>query len=268
MPRASDLEGIQKIKLFAYGTAGAGKTTLARQLPGKKFAFVFDPNTLTSYRNQDDIEFETFIPDEVSMALYSLKGQTDSDVNYKGSDKYREFETYYSENRERIVEEFDWLIADSITTLQWLEFDEIARLGHREGKFAELGDHNIVLDMILKNVRNFTALPMNVLIIGHEKVAQDKLTKTIDTGIMIPGQGGKKLPILFSDIYHLYVRREDDKIKYYADTVANEDFPIARCSLDLEPTIDITLPKNCTDPTQHGFGKLLRNNPRYNFSLK
>jgi hypothetical protein len=260
MPRASEINQLKKLRLLVYGVTGSGKTTLFRSLPGKKFLFVFDPAGLCSIQPEDDIEFETFIPSNLNMSVNTIKGYDDNNASYgRGSDTYNTFEKYCEEKtEENYFDSFDWIGLDSWTTLQDLILDKVACLYGREGKNPDLADYGILADSLRRVIRNFTGIGCNLFCSSHEKATQDKLLRTVNMGIMVPGQMQTKLPLLFSDIYHLRALRDGDKVRYFMDTAPDDMYPLARCSMNLEPTEEITLPVKVKDITEYGLGKILR----------
>ena len=269
MPKASEIEDIKKLRLMLYSVAGGGKTTFFRSLPGKKFLFMFDPAGLCAIQKIDDIEFETFIPENQNIAISTNKGSTNSPVSYSGSDMYLQYEKFINEKiEEDFFSQFSWVGFDSITSLQNLEFDQVANIYGREGRIPQLEDHNTVGDALLKNIRLWSSLPCNICIMAHEKANQDKLMRTIGMDIMVPGQFSKKLCLLLSDIYHLRAVREGKEVVYYADIAPTEEYSLARCSLELDPTVNVTIPRNVGDVTEYGFGRILRDKGYYNESKK
>lgn len=260
MPKVSELENYKRLKVGVYGKSGAGKTSLFRTLPGKKFVFVFDPAGLASYEKEDDIEFEEFIPHNLSQALYTVKGdRTNSEVSYNGSEVYSQYEKFYNEKLEEgFFSQFDWVCYDSITTLQSLMMDEIARIYGREGKNPDLADYGLMSGSLNRCLRNLVGLPTNVLIICHEQAKQDKLLRTVDIGLMVPGQQQVFIPLLFSDFYHAYAVREGEDVKYFIDTAPTSDYPLAKCSIGLPSTLEVTIDKRKKDATSFGLGKFLK----------
>ena len=255
MPKACDIMTLKKLRLLIYGPTGAGKTSLFRTLPGKKFLFVFDPAGLCSIQPEDDIEFELFVPDSVNLAISTIRGDSRSSVSYSGSDIYTQYERFISEKiEEDYFSSFDWVGFDSITTFQDLMLDQVANLYGREGKIAQLEDYGIMADALRKNLRQLTSLPCNIIATAHEKANQDKLLRTISMGLMVPGQMQQKLPLLFSEIYKC--KGEDGK--FFIQTSPSEDYPLARCSLGLEQFVEVTIPKGAKDPSLYGLGKIIR----------
>jgi hypothetical protein len=225
---------------------------------------MFDPAGLASLKKNDDIEFEEFVPEAISMAVSTLKGRTESDVAYPQYTAYKNFESdYMAKIDSGYFNDFDWIGFDSITTLYDMIMDEVAYLSGRAGKNPELADYGIAADTLKKIIRNATGSRCNLFMSGHEKAAQDKLLRTVSVQINVVGQLQTKLPLLFSDIYHLRAERSGDHTEYFMDTAAEEMYPLARCSLELPPTINVTVPHGTEDPTLYGLGKILREKGRW-----
>ena len=66
MENARDFKG-ENENILALGTPGSGKTALFSTIPGKKFLYIFDPNTLQPIKEQD-IDYEVFRPDQLHLA--------------------------------------------------------------------------------------------------------------------------------------------------------------------------------------------------------
>jgi len=261
MPRASDIQRIKFLRMLLYSVAGAGKTTFFRTLPGKKLLLIFDPAGTCALEPTDDIEYETFIPSTINLSICTNKGASNSPVMYDGSVMYNTYEKYMDEKlASDFFRQFSWVGIDSITSMQSIMLDQVANLYGREGRNPQLEDHGIMAEALLKNFRQWTSIPSNVIVMAHEKANQDKLLRTIGMDIMVPGQYSKKLCLLLSDIYHLHVTRDgNNKPQYLVDVAPSEDYPLARCSLTLPPTLDITLPsRDMEDITEAGFGKIIR----------
>ena len=266
MPFASELNKIRFFRLLLYSVAGGGKTTLFRTLPGKKLLIIFDPAGICALEPTDDIEFETFIPKTQNLSVTSNKGASNSPVSYSGSEAYLDYERYMQEKLEEdYFSKFSWVGFDSITSLQNMILDQIANVHGREGRNPQLEDFSNMAEVLLKNFRQWTAINSNVICMAHEKSRQDKLQRTIAMDIMVPGEYSKKLTLLLSDVYHLYGRRDTaNKAEFLMDVMPTEDYPLARCSLEIPATVNITLPnKSCLDITKRGFGKILREKGYY-----
>jgi GTPase SAR1 family protein len=277
-PYAKDIHEEAKQKFLFYGNVGSGKTTLCRSLPGRKFLYMFDPAGLNSIKPVDDIYYETFMPDAVSMTVATLKGIRDVKApTYAASETYvrweKDFELRLSQKFftdpnveiDRVRGGFDTIILDSLTTLSDLIMDRILEINNRSGKNPEVSDYGVLAMTIKRIVRNAAATGCYVALTAHEQADQDKLLRTVSNKIMVPGQLKITLPILFSDIWHTKVDRDSNgKVKYLAETIPVDMYPTMRCSLDLPTSIDVTIPHDCADPTKFGIGAILRSKGLWN----
>lgn len=271
MAHASQVRQTARQNFLLYGSIGSGKTTAFRTLPGRKFLYMFDPAGLSSIHPTDDIEYETFLPEIISMSVSTLKGIKDQQgAQYSQATTYTEWEKDF-ENRlsknwfnDPTVEingvkgGFDAIGFDSLTTLTDLLMDRILEINGRSGKAPELSDYGVSALTLQRIVRNANAQGMYVFFTGHENPTQDKLLKTVSNQIMVAGQLKQKLPILFSDIYHCRADLVGGVPKFYVDTTPTEMYPTARCSMQLKPVEEVTIPPSAQDVTKFGLGKILR----------
>ena len=271
MAHASQVRATSKQNFLLYGGIGSGKTTAFRTLPGRKFLYMFDPAGLSSIHPTDDITYETFLPEIISMSVSTLKGSKDQKgANYGAADTYTQWENDFEKRLSKnwfndptveidgVKGGFDAIGFDSLTTLTDLLMDRILEINGRSGKAPELSDYGVSALTLQRIVRNANAQGMYVFFTGHENPTQDKLLKTVSNQIMVAGQLKQKLPILFSDIYHCRADLVGGIPKFYLDTVPTEMYPTARCSMALKPVEEVTIPATATDVTKFGLGKILR----------
>lgn len=262
MPMINEYSNEERRRFLLYGKIGSGKTTQLRTIPGKKFVYMFDPAGRCSLETTDNIWIEEFMPDNLPINVSSLKGVTSSAPD---NTKYEAYKKWESDFNSRIMtnfftkEGFSAICFDSLTTFGDMVMDQVLALSGRLGKSPEISDYGMQANAISRVVRLATSQNCIVVFTGHEQSKQDKLMRTISYDLIVPGQLVTRLPILFSDIYHCRAEREgNQKPKYFVDTVPADLYPTARCSLKLQPTIDVTIPDNAADITQHGLGKILR----------
>lgn len=275
MPMASELKSMHNPKIVVYGKAGSGKTTLFRTLPGRKFLYMFDPAGLNSIMPTDNIFYEEFIIDTVPMSVNTLKGVKDSaSPSYSAMETYSRWENDFQNRLDKnwftdpnveidgVKGGFDAIGFDSLTTLTDIVMDRILQLNQRAGKNPELGDYGILTNTLARIIRNAAATNCILYLTAHEQASQDKLLRTVSNEIMVPGQLKVKLPLLFSEIYHATgAIGLDGKPLYQIATMADESYPLARCSQVLRDAgvplvLDVTIPKG-KSPEESGLGPFI-----------
>jgi GTPase SAR1 family protein len=232
-------------KILLFGTSGAGKTTLYRTIPGRKFVYMFDPAGLNSIMPEDDIFYEKFLVEDMSLAISTLKGVKDSKAfNADEMDVYTKWENdfqtrcdknFWSDPEVEIdgcKGGFDVIIFDSLTTLSDLVFDRILQINMRAGKTPEISDYGILAGTLARIVRKSTATGKTIVWTAHEQANQDKLMRTISMDIMVTGQLKSKLPLLFSDIYHCTANMDEktQKPAFKICTTPEDLYKISRAS--------------------------------------
>lgn len=285
MAHASDLKGMHNPKFLIYGKTGGGKTTLFRTIPGRKFLYMFDPAGMNSILPGDDITYEEFLVDTAPMNVNTLKGTKDSESpNYSNMESYvkweQDFENRLSKNWfndpsviiDGVPGGFDAIGFDSLTTLADLVMDRVLQLNMRAGKNPEIADYGIQTNTLARIIRNAAATNCIIYLTAHEQAVQDKLLKTVNNEIMVTGQLKVKLPLLFSEIYHAYGMVVGGKPEYKLMTVAEDMYPLARCSQIMRDSgiavlHDATI-KDASNPTLFGLGPVLNKLRPPKFSTK
>ena len=275
MPHMSQPQMKPNPKILVYGKAGSGKTSLFRTIPGRKFIYMFDPAGLNSLNSTDDIYFEEFLVDTIPMSVNTLKGVKDSaSPNYQSMDTYSRWENDFQNRLDKgwftnkdveidgVKGGFDVIGFDSLTTLTDVVMDRILQLNQRAGKNPELGDYGILTNTLARIIRNAAATNCIVFLTAHEQAQQDKLLRTVNNEIMVPGQLNVKLPLLFSEIYHCTAEVDPKGNPLYKiATIAEDMYPLARCSQVMRDA-GIDLFHNVTiktqDPTDSGLGPVTK----------
>lgn len=259
MPNAKDptAQGYERIMLI--GPTGSGKTTQMWSLPGKKFAYIFDPNALRSLQGLD-VDYELFLSDltdfdptlpqfyKGSRAAPKGAPATQPTAYMKwGEDLNQKVESGFFNN-------YDWLCFDSLTLLAKTIFDLQLWIAKREGGIEDLADYRIVGNKLSQAFRRITSLPINIYCTGHIQAYQDDKTKKIVTQIALPGSARAQLPLLFSNIWLAFYSDAKWKIR----TVPEErGFKEIRSSVKgLPAEVDVTI-TDWTHPERAGIGALL-----------
>lgn len=93
----AELPQIKRLSMLLWGPAGVGKTTLAATMPGRKVWINFDPDGTTSIAGLDNI------------VVFDFSGNPEKVMNAIKNDD--------ALGLEKVIEQFDTLIVDSVSTL-------------------------------------------------------------------------------------------------------------------------------------------------------
>jgi len=294
MPNAKNAteEEVGKPKFLLIGPSGSGKTSQILTLPGKTFAYLFDPSSLSTLKGHD-IEYEMFTPGKVNLAAVSLsKGKSDKRTTEGASSVYAAWEDDADKKLERdakkygmikrkiwvyddpenehaghfeekeepgcYFDQFDNIAFDSFTTFSDMVMDRILLLNGRPGQFPQQDDWGGQMQTITNVVRTFVSMDKTLLFTAHDEFKQDEGSKRMCNIILLTGRLRVKLPLLFSEMLHMECASTPTEIRYQVQTRPDRMNPAVRCSFrDLEMFHDVTI-EDWTKPTNYGLGKLLR----------
>jgi len=184
------------------GDTGSGKTTQILTFPGKKFAYLFDPNALLSLRGHD-LDYEEFLPDKLNLSVHSLSASKGGDkVTQHKSDLYVQWEKDFNAKLESgFFDTYDLIAFDSATTLLDIIMDRVLTINGRPGQWPQQDDYGPQMLAFLSICRSLTSLNKTVYMTGHLDVRQDNLTQKIFRRPMMTGRLTTKIPLLFSDVF-------------------------------------------------------------------
>lgn len=263
MPNAKDAEGLAYQNILTVGATGSGKTSLIWTLPGKKFAYLFDPNALASLQGCD-VDYETFLPAALELDS-SIKGfnrdarkDDKSPASNEPTTFIRFIEDLNAKHESKFFDDYDWLIFDSLTYLSRACMDRQLWINRRFGKIEDLGDYRIVGSKLSDVFRPITALPINLFCTGHITEFQDETTKKITTQLMLPGGAKTYLPLMFTDIWEARSASTEKEVKFQLKTrPENRGLQTVRSSLrGLEMFEDVTI-KDFEHPNKFGIAHLI-----------
>lgn len=275
MPNAKtlDIHSGGKPKFLLVGSTGGGKTAQIATLPGRTFAYLFDPSALSTLRGFD-IDYETFFPEKTRISAQSLsKGKSDAPV--KGaqpddaSEVYREWETDFENKLSTgYFDNFDNIAFDSFTTFSDIVMDRILHLNGRPGHFPQQDDWTAQMASITNVVRTLVGMNKLLLFTAHDEFKQDEASKRMMNVLVLTGKLRIKLPLLFSEIWHMDSACTAEKVHYTAQTRQDRLNPCIRCTIrDLPMHTDVTI-KDWSKPKDYGLGKILREKLGYNPSAQ
>jgi hypothetical protein len=243
--------------VLTLAPTGAGKTTQFATLPGRKFLYIFDPNSILSLSGQD-IDYEEFLPDRLPLSVSSLsKGKGDRSET-QGSRVYMRWEAHFEKwMNTKQFEQYDWLGIDSVTTFLDLIMDRVLAINGRAGMWPMQDDYGPQMNSFANVIRTCTSLPINFYATGHVEYRQDDMTKRIFQTPLMTGRLKVKIPLLFSEILYLSAETDQKGItQYVVQTRPDRMTPLIRCTQrNLEFKEDITLDWNVPLPGQ-GLGRL------------
>jgi hypothetical protein len=261
MPNAMQATGIQPHKFLVLGATGTGKTAQLLTLPGKKFAYLFDPNALLTLRGYD-VDYEEFYPADVSLDVQSLSKDKGGDkvTGRSRSEIYLNWEKDFdSKVASGFFSDYDVIAMDSCTTLLDLIMDRILAINGRPGSWPQQDDYGPQMMTFTNIVRTLTGMGKMIYFTGHLELEKDELSQTIYRVPVMTGKLKSKIPLLFSDIFATDVVNDGKgKVVYTIQTVSDRRTPTIRCSLKgLEPHEDVTIDWNKL-PEGQGIGGLLK----------
>ena len=257
---AKDVRSDAPKKILLLGDTGSGKTTQFLTLPGKKYAYLFDPNAKLTLRGYD-IDYDEYLPSTVNTAIKPLSKDTKGDSpSVLKSDTYREFEKEFNERLQNgFFDPYDWIAFDSATTLLDLMMDRVLTLNGRFGQWPNQDDYGPQMIAFINLCRNITAMNKGLFVTGHLEDKQDKVTKKLGRLPMMTGRLTAKIPLLFSEVLGADCDVDKEgKASYILQTVKDSQFAIVRTSIKgLEPYENVTV-DFLKDPIGQGLGGILQ----------
>jgi len=258
------------INILACAPVGAGKTTQILTLPGKKFLYIFDPNTLPSLEGHD-VDYRTFVPDITDLDISAKTLKVDKSTGKVVGDRpkggrlpepttYRDFEDDYTSRLDAgFFNKYDWLCFDSITTLSEIILDRIQWLNGRLGKHPEQADYTAEMAAVRNVIRCASGMTAcNLYVTGHVETIKDDSTGKTFNQPLITGRNRIRVPMRFSQIYAL----EGKDGGYSCQTQSDRWYPFLRTNIkNLKPVEDITLDWKM-DLTKQGLGRFVTRQTR------
>lgn len=231
-------------KFLLLGDTGSGKTTQLLTLPGRKFAYLFDPNAILSLQGHD-IEYEEFLPDKLNLSVKSLSKDKGGDktTNYV-NDMYVQWEKDFKDRLSGgFFDNYDVIAFDSATTFLDLIMDRMLTINGRAGAWPQQDDFGPQMQTFTNVCRQLMALGKIIFMTGHLEAKKDELVGRIFRQPMMTGRLRTKIPLLFSDIFVTEVENDGrGNIKHKLQTVPDRMTTSVRTSMKgLQPFEDVTI---------------------------
>lgn len=267
MPNAKDAALTTTERILIVGKTGTGKTAQIWTLPGRKFAYILDPNSMATLRGCD-LDYETFYPDflEMDATLKGFNKGAKSDKLPTGTKREPTVYMKWVDDINKKVESgffknYDWLCIDSLTFLSKATMDRQLYINNRYGEIEELADYRVVGSKIADVFNSLSGLDINLYCTGHISVFQDDKTKKIETQLMLPGKARNILPLLFTNVWLSTVEDgEKGKARYLIRTTPEpRGLQDIRSGIrGLQPQEDVTITDLGTAKMAGGLGALLK----------
>lgn len=264
---AADAEVQPFHRILLIGPTGSGKTAQIWTLPGKKFVYVFDPNTMPTLKGCPDTWFVEMYPEFLDMDA-TLKGFNkdprtnktyvgDKPKKAKEPKLYLRFIDHLNDMVESgKVKDYDWIVFDSGTFVAKAIMDRQLFINARYGDIEDLGDFRVVGSKMAEVWNSLASLPVNILTTGHIQEYENEKTKKIVTQIYLPGKARNILPLTHSNVWEAQAGEKAGtwEIKTVPERRGLQEI---RTSLKgLKPVEDVTI-KSFRDATRFGIGALL-----------
>ena len=253
-----------KHRIMLVGPTGSGKTAQLWTLPGKKFVYVFDPNTLPTIRGCD-IDYELFVPtlDEVDWSLKGFNKGSKSDKPKRRVEPtvYDDFCANFNEKYDDgFFERYDWVGFDSVTFMHRACMDRTLYLNGRFGDVEDISDYRVVGSKLTDVFNSITSLPCHIFATGHTNVYTNDKTKKVTTEIYLPGKARNIVPLMMSNVWFTKVEEVDGRLRYFVRTKPDPRglVDIRCCFNNLEAEEDVTIDSfSKLEPGKGGLGALL-----------
>jgi len=187
------------MKVMVWGEAKSGKTTFAATFP-RPYFFDMDVGML-SLAGQD-IEYETY------------------DGTSAGYQKFRKDLPKIAER-----DDIDTLVIDSLSTMHPMMMDAIQKMAGTYPGMPQIKEYGIQVVQMRKFLFELVRYPKHVVLIGHEQIFQDEITKEV---FILPLMVGKKLPkqlgLWFDEFYHMEAMSAKGEVTYKLRTVKNRRY--------------------------------------------
>jgi hypothetical protein len=262
MQNAKDMGDDAKPPTFLLcGYPGGGKSIQAWTLPGRKFGYVFDPNTLPTWRGLD-IDYEVYLPEpgdkSLSAVPLSNKARADRPIRKKEPLTYKKWENDFdTKDEKRFFANYDWIVFDSFTGFLDIIMDRVLFLNGRLGKQPEQADWGAQVNIVTNVARTLAAYEVGLMATAHLEFKQNDVSKKLFHHTAVTGKLRTRLPQVFSNVWICHADQEDGKRVWDFQTAADKEYPVVRSQWDLPTIMDATI-YDFKDPTEYGLGYILK----------
>lgn len=176
--------------IIVYGETGAGKTTLAKTVPGKAL-LINAENGLKSLRGEN-------------IEVYDITVDRDGKLLERQHRFQKLLHLLEMLNGDEYKKKYQWLVFDSLTEITQC-FVEFLKVKYPDKKDALVlwGEYTDAVQGFIKSLRDFA--PYNILLLALESIEKDESGRRY-IGVDINGtKAANRIPALFDECYHLKI---------------------------------------------------------------
>jgi hypothetical protein len=233
-------------RILLIGGTGTGKTTQFNTLPGKKFAYLFEPSA--EFSLSDDVETQMLLPGRGELDPYPrslLKGGKQTFDRKEGEVEPKLYLNFLADLNKKFDEGFfdkvDALLVDSLTLLAKANLDRVTYLQRKAKREDERVDYRISGDNIYDAVFQLTTLPCHIIFTLHNKFGKDDSTHKSFNRLALPGSARETIPRLMSNVWVC----SHEAGKYMIQSQPTKENPTTRSSVrGIQQYTDVTLDFN------------------------
>ncbi len=240
---------------MAAGPIRAGKTTQFLTLPGRKFAFIFDPNaadTLRQFSDQEDFDVELFLPDNLNFNMQGLDpSKRDRDLPTGEPTAYKNFAAFFhsfinNPDFEFHHSNYDTILFDGLTAFQEITMDRALFINGKTGKWPEIPDWTTFANAGRKILRELTGLQDKIIYAPAHMELKDTKLLGITQVLRLQADLKGTIPPMFTDIWYYSTDLDDNgKPIYRIQTHSDQEKRTLGCSMsELAVFEDVTLDLN------------------------
>lgn len=251
-------DGVQK--LLVVGATGSGKTAQIWTLPGRKFAYIFDPAAMASLKGCPNLDVVRFMPDytELDATLKGFNKGSRDDVPSSAREPvvYKRWVDDLNDRSDSgFFKQYDWLCFDSLTFLVQAMMDRQLYINNRYGGLTDMSDYRVTGNKVSTLFRTITAQPISLYCTGHIDTYQDEDTKRVVTQLRLPGSARGLLPLMFSNIWKAYSKNSAEFfLRTYPEERGFQDIRTTLKGLKDDEPVTIA---DWRTPERYGIGALL-----------
>lgn len=218
--KLSETKTTNLLRVLVYGEPGVGKTCFAAGFPTPILYLDFDNKVNSAARfyaadktRLDEIEVINLSPEFARDSIIKFQSQIANLAKWQSENNYP----------------YKTLVLDSLTTFSKSVLEQVllsnpaskrfvTKVGNVVGAQPAEGDYGILLREFERVIPNLLTLNMNIVMLGHLDVKPDKKTGEMLRQVMFDGSFGKKVNIYFDEVYYAYIKTENGKREYLAQT--------------------------------------------------